>query len=90
MSEVELARYDAVNDSLGIAIDHPTLAVTTAFGIQAALNEPLGTETRYVLHFDDINVPDILWSGPAESSTPLEAAIPLGRLTLCDFVPETR
>ena len=85
MSEGELARYDTVNDSLGIAIDHPTLAVTTAFGIRAALNEPLGTETSYVLHFDDINAPDILWSGPAESGTPLEAAIPLGAAHVVRF-----
>ncbi len=85
MSVAELARYDVINDSLGIAIDHPTLAVTPAFGIRAALNEPLGTETRYVLHFDDINAPEILWSGPAESGTPLEAAIPLGAAHVVRF-----
>lgn len=81
----ELAQYDAVNDSLGIAIDHPTIAVAPAFGLRAALNEPLGTETRYVLHFGDINAADILWSGPAGSGTPLEATIPLGAAHVVRF-----
>lgn len=76
-SAEELAGYDAVNDSLGVRVDHPALAVTPALGVRAALPEPLGTETRYVIHFGDIDTPDILWTGPAGSGAPLEAAIPL-------------
>ena len=76
-SPEELAGYQAVNDSLGLNIDHPALAVTPALGLRAALPEPLGTETRYVVHFGDANAPDVLWSGPAGSGQALEATIPL-------------
>ena len=76
-SPEELAGYQAVNDSIGVSVDHPALAVAPALGVRAALPEPLGTETRYVVHFGDIDAPDIVWSGPAGSGAPLEAAVPL-------------
>jgi len=76
-SAEELAGYRAINDSLGVSIDHPALAVAPALGLRAALPEPLGTETRYVVHFGDIDAPDVVWTGPAGSGAPLEAAIPL-------------
>lgn len=76
-SSEELEAYTAINDSLGIRVDHPALVVVPALGLRAALPEPLGTETRYIVHFGDIDAPDIVWTGPAASGTPLEATIPL-------------
>jgi len=76
-SSEELEAYTAINDSLGIRVDHPALVVAPALGLRAALPEPLGTETRYIVHFGDIDAPDIVWTGPAASGTPLEATIPL-------------
>ena len=77
-SAEELAGYAAINDSLGVTFDHPALVVAPALGLRAALPQPLGTETRYVMHFGDIDAPDVLWTGEAGSGAALEAAIPLG------------
>lgn len=77
VSAEELAGYEAINDSLGLTFDHPELAVAPALGLRAALPEPLGTETRYVVHFGEITAPDVLWTTAAGSGESLEATIPL-------------
>jgi hypothetical protein len=76
-SAEELAGYEAINDSIGLTFDHPDLAVAPALSLRAALPEPLGTETRYVVHFGEITAPDVLWTGAAGSGVSIEAAIPL-------------
>ena len=77
VSTEDLAGYQAINDSLGLTFEHPELAVAPVLGLRAALPEPLGTETRYVVHFGEITAPDILWTGAAGSGVSIEAAIPL-------------
>jgi hypothetical protein len=74
----EVTRLQATNDSLGIQFAHPDLAFTPALGIRATLPDPLGDESRYVLHFGDAGSADVLWSGAAGTGAPLEGAVRLG------------
>ena len=76
--EADLALYSAVNDSLGLSFEHPEVVFTPALSVRAALPEPLGGESRYVLHFGEPTEADVLWSAPAGSGAPLEASFPLG------------
>jgi hypothetical protein len=76
--EADLARYAAINDSLGLSFQHPDVAFTPAMSVRAALPEPLGGESRYVLHFGEPTQADVLWSAPAGSGAALEASFPLG------------
>lgn len=78
VSAEELTAYRAVNDSLGLSFNHASVAVAPALGIRAALPVPLGTESRYVLHFGSPDAADVVWSGLAGTGAPLETAIPLG------------
>lgn len=73
----QLARFQAVNDSLGLRFEHPVLAFTPAFGLRVALPQPLAEETRYVVHFDDPMAPDVVWAGAAGLGRPIEATQPL-------------
>lgn len=76
--EADLAHYAAINDSLGLSFQHPEVVFTPALSVRAALPEPLGGESRYVLHFGEPTEANILWSAPAASGAPLEASFPLG------------
>jgi hypothetical protein len=71
----DLARFSAVNDSLGLTFDHPDLAFVPALGVRATLPAPLAGEDAYVLHFAE--GAEVLWSGQAGTGGILEATVPI-------------
>ena len=73
----DLRSFQATNDALGITFAHPDLAFAPALSIRAALPNPLADETRYVLHFGDVDDPDVVWSGEAGTGETLEDTVPL-------------
>ena len=73
----ELARFEAVNDSLGLEATHPDLVFAPALGLRATLPRPLAGETRYVLHFLDDPAGSAVWSADAGSGAAIETTLPL-------------
>ena len=74
----EAGRFQATNDSLGLVLSHPEIAIAPALSLRATLPEPLGDESTYVLHFGDVTDPDVVWEASAGSGAPIEASQPLG------------
>jgi hypothetical protein len=74
----ELDHANALADSLGFGAAHPDLLYTPSLVVQATLPEPLGGETRYVLHFGEPEQADVLWAGEAGTGAPIEGVVDLG------------
>ena len=72
-----LAAYQAVADSLGLEFSHDQIAFVPALGVRVNLPEPIGGETRYLLHFGPPSEPEVLWQADAGSGTIVDATVPL-------------
>jgi hypothetical protein len=73
----QIARFEAVNDSLGLTFSNPQVAFTPALGLRVALPQPLAEESRYIIHFGTPNEPDVVWTGESGTGRPIEATLPL-------------
>jgi len=74
----QIARYRAMVDSVGFEFEHPDVTFVPSLAVRASVPEPLADETLYVLHFDEPDNADILWSGPAGTGETVEAVVALG------------
>lgn len=72
-----LAAYEATNDTLGLSLDHPTIAFTPALALRLAIPRPLDREESYILHFGTPDQAEVVWSGPAGTGAPIEGTVPL-------------
>ena len=73
----QLDFFQTVNDSAGFAFEHPDIAFAPALSMRATVPEPLAGETLYVLHFDEPQDADVLWTGPAGTGAAPQTTIPL-------------
>jgi hypothetical protein len=73
----QLDFFQTVNDSVGFAFEHPDIAFAPALSMRATVPEPLAGETLYVLHFDEPQDADVLWTGPAGTGAAPQTTIPL-------------
>ena len=76
LDSARVAAFDTNLDSLGFNFDHPAFVMAPALEIQAAVPAPIGGETHYLLHFGDVSDPDVVWSGPVDSTTVIQATVP--------------
>ncbi len=74
----ETAGLAALTDSLEFGAGHPDLFFVPSLAVQATLPHALGGETRYILHFDLPETPDILWVAPAGTGAAVEGVVQLG------------
>jgi len=74
----QIARYRAMVDSVGFEFDHPEVTFVPSLAVRASVPEPLAEETLYVLHFDEPDNADVLWSGPAGTGETVQAVVALG------------
>lgn len=77
VSPAERFAWQQTNDALGLIFEHPTIAFTPGLGVRASLPRALDGEDEYILHFGDAEAPDVIWEGPANTGTPLEATLAL-------------
>jgi hypothetical protein len=78
LTAAETERLLAIADSLGFGAEHPDLMVVPSLVVQATLPEPLGGESRYMLHFGLPESADVLWATGAGTGAALEGIVELG------------
>lgn len=78
MQPEQLARVDAIVDSLEFDFSHPDIAFVPALGLGSNLPQPLAGETTYVLHFGPPEEAVALWTGPAGTGAPIEVTVAMG------------
>ena len=76
-SEEEISHFQAIIDSAGFKFEHPEVTFVPALSLRASAPEPLAGETLYLLHFDEPNEADLLWSGPAGTGEAVQPTVPL-------------
>jgi hypothetical protein len=76
--EEEAAEFDAHLEALGFQFDDPRFVMTPALAISLDMIGPLGGETHYLLHFEDLSDPStqVFWTVPAIGNGPTRDIFP--------------
>ena len=80
----DVARFEAVLDSLGLTFEHPRFQLVPGLAIRLDVSAPLGGESYYFLHFGSLTnlAEDVIWSASAATGAPIAYMAPVEKPVL--------
>jgi hypothetical protein len=76
LDSTQIARYQANLDTLGFTFQHPRFVMAPTLDVQASVPAPMDGENTYLLHFGDLEKPEVVWSAKVDSGGVIRASIP--------------